>query len=295
MTKKENDLFINDFPMVNSDEELEELSLQYPKYDPYYIASGSIKDRKEYFEKLWKIYRNYADKHFLKEVKTNFHQRSWEMYLSNLFIENGFEISSKDKGPDIKIDLGDRNLWIECVASKKGEKSDKVPDMMYEVVQDVPADKMLLRITNSIDKKFKKYQKYVKDSIIKKGDYYIIAVNAGGFGYIVDTDMPLILKCLISIGFWSYKKLEDGSFSKPFLSRREYIEKQNKKKVKMNYFEDKKYNGISGVIYTPNNVLNLRDKDDCIFISNPLAKNELPKSYLPFIREVKITKDKIIF
>lgn len=76
-------LSLCELPFVNTDEELQEIKNKYPTYDEYYIASACIKERKEIFEKLWKNFSCLADDHFLHEIKTQFHPRTWEMYIGN--------------------------------------------------------------------------------------------------------------------------------------------------------------------------------------------------------------------
>ena len=70
-------LFTDSFPIISTAQgnqaafdELEVLKTQYPNYDAYYVASGSVEDRRKPFEDLYQIYQPFADKHFLKEVKT---------------------------------------------------------------------------------------------------------------------------------------------------------------------------------------------------------------------------------
>ena len=121
-------LFTVELPFVSTNKELEKIKVMYPKYDSYFIASGCVKERKEKFEKLWQNFKPYADNHFLTEIKTNFHQRSWEMYVGNVLLEKKLSIESKNEGPDFIVN---DNIYIECVAPTKGDpaKPDSVPEM----------------------------------------------------------------------------------------------------------------------------------------------------------------------
>ncbi len=93
-------IFTIELPCVENNEELEKVKQRYRKYDPYFIASGCCKERREIFDKLWSNYKSYADSHFLSQIKTNFHQRSWEMYVGNVLLEKGLNIQcvAKNEG-----------------------------------------------------------------------------------------------------------------------------------------------------------------------------------------------------
>ena len=153
-----NTIFTTELPIIESDEDLEKVKNIYPQYDPYFIASGCSQSRKEKFDKLWERYAPYADSHFLSQIRINFHQRSWEMYMGNVLLDKGLEIKSTDEGPDFIIE---NTAYIECVAPTKGDpgKPDSVPEMFVATkpeeirVQDVPVDKMILRITQAIKDK----------------------------------------------------------------------------------------------------------------------------------------------
>jgi len=123
-------LFREEIPLVTTSAELDSVKRQFPNYDPYYVASGCIKERREFFEQLWIWYERYADKHFLAEVKTHFHQRTWEMYIGCVLLMRHYVICSEDQGPDFKIKHRSKTIWIEAVAATCGdeEKEDSVPE-----------------------------------------------------------------------------------------------------------------------------------------------------------------------
>ncbi len=296
------ELFSENFLISKTDEDLDNLQAQYPTYDRYYIASGSISDRKKFFNEMYEKFKPYADSHFLIEAKTNFHQRVWEMYMACVLIKNGLTIVSNNKGPDIKLVIGGKTVWIECVAPKKGEKDNEnsVPDIKYGVVQDLPEKQMLFRLRNSLDEKFKVYEKYLSDGIVKKDDIFIIAINRASLDH-TDPGIPLIFKALFSIGFLSFpiKKLkEEGNskFGKPSWTLRSVVPKGNGSEVSMNFFQNPNHAGISAVIYSKNSVLSCRAKtgEECVLTHNPLATNPLSEQVFPFFEQYRATDDKII-
>lgn len=153
-----NNLFNVELPTATNDEELDKIKSLYLEYDPYFITSGCSRERREKFNKLWNKYKIYADSHFLTQVKINFHQRTWEMYLGNVLLEKGLKIESNNEGPDFIVkDIG----YIECVAPTKGDntKTDSVPEPYIAKkpgdirLNSVPFDKIILRITQVLKDK----------------------------------------------------------------------------------------------------------------------------------------------
>jgi len=277
-------LFTIELPIVNTNEELEKVKAIYSKYDPYFIASGCIMERKEKFEKLWRNFKPYADSHFLAEIKMNFHQRSWEMYLGNVLLEKKFSIESQDEGPDFIIN---GNIYIECIAPTKGDpdKPNSVPQMFVAGIpeeiqaQDVPVDQMILRITQAIkDKALNQYEKWQSKNWFNKEFPFIIAINTGDLEYPQDyLGIPLIIKALFGLEFMKIN-LRNGNVG---FSWRGNIKKQ-KSEVPVDYFANRKFNFVSGVLFSDKIVLNHPDNigDDCIFINNPFAKNPTNQDFI---------------
>lgn len=284
----QNSLFTIELPLVNTNEELEKIKNTYPNYDPYFIASGCIKERKEKFDALWAKYKSYADLHFLGQIKTNFHQRTWEMYLGNVLLSKELKIKSEDEGPDFIVD---ENLYIECVAPTKGDsaKPDSVPEMFVATkpeeirVQDVPVDNMILRITQSIkDKALDQYEKWKNKKWFDAKKPFIIAINTGDLGHVEDPSMPNVLKALFGFQFLQINmKTRESNFS-----HRNAVLKSNNKPVPVNYFVNQDFSFVSGVLFSDKTVLNHPDQigDDCIFVNNPFANNPIDESFVKLFR-----------
>ncbi|MBI3250601.1 MAG: hypothetical protein HYZ61_01975 [Candidatus Andersenbacteria bacterium] len=294
-------LFTDNFPTVRSDKELNVLKAQYSAYDEYYIASGSIPDRKQRFEELYKTYEPYADRHFLRQVKKNFHQRTWEMYLACVFIANGIQISSSNKGPDIKIFKNGQTIWIECIAPAQGTGPDRVPNVQTEGLHSVPEDEMVLRLSAALKEKFIKYQEYLSKGIVAPKDIFIIAVNRGNFDY-PDTDLPLIFKCLFGLGHltlsmdFSPEKGETVGSPYSHYSQRISLVKKQGGSVPMNFFGNTAHAGISAVIYSKEFVLRhpKRLGEDCILVHNPLATNSLSPDTFRFFTQHKVQGEELV-
>ena len=270
-------LFTVSLPFVDTDKELENIIAMYPQYDPYFIVSGCVKERREKFDKLWRRYKPCADRHFLNQIRTSFHQRSWEMYIGNVLLAKELSINSENEGPDFIVN---NNIYIECVACTKGDpkKLDSVPELKERHVQDIPVDQMILRITQAIkDKTLEQYEKKWKNKRWFKQDMpFVVAINTGDFNYPQDYfGIPLVMKALFGLQFLQISQNGNESFS-----WREEIKKGNG--VPVNYFANENFKAVSGVLFSDNTVLGHPDNigDDCIFINNPFAQNIIEPGFI---------------
>jgi len=287
-------IFTDDFPEISTNKELQKIIKKFPEYDPYYIASSCKKERKEMFDSLWQVYQPLADKHFLSDCKKHFHQRTWEMYLGVVLIKNGLDISSSKKGPDFIVDKGkESEIFIEATACERGDTKDAVPKEYFaekpeEIrVQNVPYDKMLIRLINSLDYKYKKYKDFIK----KKEKPYIVAINRAGLGYI--DGIPLILKCLFGLGFQSFQMI-NGKFFNAGWGMKKIVFKECGAPVPISFFEEEEHGIISAVIYSEKSVLNCPKEigSDCILVHNPKAKLPIDLKIFSFLRQYKAKYNK---
>jgi len=285
-----------DLGEVKNNEELANLQKKFPAYDISYIyqaADTSRRKAKEWMEELWRQYEPYADTQFLNDFKKQFTQRSWELYLGATLLNRGFKLGKHiSSGPDFDLRSGEnkRLAWIEAVAAEKGSGSDKVPDIVYGTVQNVPEEAMLLRIANVLDKKFKKYQAKLTSGIVKENEPYVIAVNRSAIEH-VEPGLPLILKSLFGIGHLTLpiKSIRQEN-PESFWSSRPTIGKRSCKDVPMLFFEDEAHSGISAVIYCIDSILNSPRSpeemgENFIIVHNPLAQNSLPYGFFYFGEE----------
>jgi len=241
-------IFTIELPLVNTNEELKQIKKAHSDCDPYFIASGCIKERQEKFNNLWNQFKSLADKHFLSQVKKEFHERTWEMYVGCVLKKYFSDVLSEDNGPDFILNKGEVDeIFIEAVACKKGNSADAVPEMIVAersediIVQDVPHDEMLLRLSSSITYKANKYEDFIKT----QEKPYIIAVNKGALGH-SDPQIPLVLKCLFGLGYENFKKI-DGQLVYNGWTRREFIEKSNGEKISMIFFEKDENDFVSEI------------------------------------------------
>lgn len=175
--------------------------------DPAYINLRDAdhgRDWKAFCESLWSRYSPYADAHFLDEIRIQFHQRFWEMYLAVTFIDRGFTLyRHKRAGPEFGVDIGGRRYWFEAVAPTAGEGPDAVPQLQFgrPEASRVPQEQIILRLTGALAAKSAKWSKDLAAGLVSGEDGFIVAINdrdirKSSFG----GDMPYIAKALYGFG-----------------------------------------------------------------------------------------------
>ncbi len=296
-TYLDNSIFFEELPVTSSNQILDIVKAHYPNLDPYYVASACIADRKHKFDTLWINFKPFADNHFLQQAKISFHQRSWEMYMANVLLGRKLRISSRDEGPDFTVD---ENIYLECIAPTKGEpgKTDSVPPMFVAknpseiMVQDVPVDKMILRITQALkDKALDQYEKWKSKSWFGANKPFIVAINTGDLEYPQDyLGIPLVVKALFGLQYMQISQNGDQGFS-----WRNEIGKGAG--VPVNYFANDSFSFVSGVIFSDETVLNHPEiiGDDCIFVNNPFSDHPVDELFASRFKSwsARLDKDKI--
>lgn len=261
---------------------IKEKAKENKKYENFskYIISRT----KDHIEEMWKIYNKYAPKRFKEKMifsKECFYQRWWEMYLGTKLLEYGLDISTNigDKGPDFKVSINGEVYWIEAVAPELGQENskDKLPEMENGVYS-LPREKFLLRISNAIDNKIKKFDRYLKNGLVKKEDKLIIAIstcNLSQYGSLMDFPTLAIDSLVYNKGVLSINLITNEKKIK----EQNGIIKHNGQKIETDIF--KKINcNISGIIYTNDEPLNIYDKIYLRQNENYILKEEFIKVFL---------------
>lgn len=154
-------------------------------------ANEHSKAGREHCEDLWRDFKDYADHPFLSGFPLNLHQWWFEMYLTVALIRAGYDVQCprpNGGGPDILLTVDKRRIWIEATCASAGEaelpNSVPVPPIPKPdeppVVTERPTNNMILRITNSLDVKQKKFKKWIEKGIVEPTDVTVIAINVHG-------------------------------------------------------------------------------------------------------------------
>jgi hypothetical protein len=99
---------------------------------------------KQFVELLWSRYSDLADPHFREDAMNHFLERFWEMYLAVTLRERGFQLRrAGSEGPEFYFMYNCHKFWVEAVVPGPGEGIDRVPEICYGKVQNVPTDNIL--------------------------------------------------------------------------------------------------------------------------------------------------------
>jgi len=244
-----------------------------------------LQDQRNFIESLWQQYKSYADSNFKDQISRSFKDRFWEMYLGCSLLKLGFEISSKNFGPDIKTQIKSRRTWFEAVTPSPGNGDDAVIDLPSNI--SFPVTELILRFTSVIWDKYKILKDYINKGIVKSDDSYVIAINSSKIDLAAsEGHPPHILKALFSLGhpIWSYdiekRKVTDEAFAyKPI------VLKKSGEKIETLYFENEKYCEISAILYSRATPFFKPIGWDYFLIHNPYALNPIPFGALKIGRE----------
>ena len=145
------------------------------------LVPGNVQEEKARLdcEKLWPIFRDYADPNFKTEFGSRTHERWFEMYLTVSLLLAGHQIICPKPGPDVSLLAGDRRIWVEAVCASPGDRGrrDSVPETVLGRVYREPTEQYVLRIRNALEGKQRKYRKYIKEGIVSGGDVSVVAIN----------------------------------------------------------------------------------------------------------------------
>ncbi len=259
----------------------------------YLLQQEDVDYAIDLLEKLWLHFEPYADKNFQSEMEQDFVARFWEMYLGNMLLQQGYSLTPRHelqkKGPDICISHDNKRIWIEATAAGKGGK---------DIISITPDDEIILRYRSLIESKFQKYQDY-QENIIKNHEAYVIAINTyripfSDEGHLPDYVLPNIVKAVLPFG--EFKIVVNGDTEKIInsgYSHRDIINTQKGSPVETNIFLQKKYEGISGILFSNMSIEAVlkNEGNDFIFVHNPMAKNHIHQGWLEFKKEYKFSQD----
>lgn len=262
----------------------EDIELLKKKIDPFYKDvrdDSDLRDARDFVEEMWQKYAPYAEPDFQKDAAIQFHSKTWEMHLGCIFLDHDLQLLKKTRkeGPDIHLLIRDRSVWVEAIALESGSGDDAIPEIKEGVADDVPVDKIKLRLTGAIKEKFHKYNTYKDKGIISPDDYYVIAVNGGMFpSKRSGGTIPFIVSSVLPFGDLEvvFDK-KSGEIVDSYYLCRDSIKKGSGAKVPTNIFEDSIYSGISGVLYSLANVVDRPENigSEVEYIHNPHADNKL--------------------
>jgi type I restriction enzyme S subunit len=249
-----------------------------------------LKNARSFVENLWTEYKVLADRHFLIDAKEHFLQRFWEMYVAVTFKKKGMEpVKVSNEGPEFYFLHGNKQVWVEAVAPELGTGLDAVPKPLLGEACDVPEERILLRYTNALAEKLKKYEQAVEKHIIAPDDHYIIALNCRGIPHApYGGALPYGIMACLSFGhpMISIDKKTMGMVDSYFDYRNQVVKKSGEP-IETNLFLDSKYKGITGLLHSAVDPVNrpVEMGGDFWFLHNPSALAPFGESPFQFCRQ----------
>ena len=261
-----------------------------PAIDPWYSGLRNATDARssqirEWCEALWVKYRQYADAHFLVEIRRDFHARFWEMYLAVTLLECGHRIyCPRPVGPDVGIEVDGRRIWFEAVAPKPGDGADKVPPLIMNEMQSVPNEQLVLRYLNAIDNKLtEQLPGWRAAGVFAEGDALVIAINPRSLGRdVLDSTPPRILQAAFPMGApYASVDAHGGGVVGEGYTKRPAIRKVSGSEVRTGAFLEPTGIDLSGLLCSrvDASMPPPRMGADFQLVPNPLARVELPPAF----------------
>ncbi|MGA7953899.1 MAG: hypothetical protein WCA07_10310 [Gloeobacterales cyanobacterium] len=245
-------------------------------------------------QNLWEETHSYLDSNLANELRSQFPQRFWEMYLVAVLLDSGKELEKgRSEGPDICIKSADLpKIWVEAVAVSPGNGANAVQESMLEVVRSVPDDPIKLRLLSVFNTKSKQFKKYREKNLICDEEPCVIAINAAQVPSVIldDYDVPRIVKSLLPLGNPTITvNSQTSAIIDSSYAYQDSVSKASGIQIETTHFVNPEYSGISAVIYSHVDVFNL--SHEMLLFHNPLARNPLPLGFLRSGYEYWFDKD----
>lgn len=256
-------------------------------------------DLKRECEALWEKFSSIAEKDFICEFSSKFHERFWEMYLGvkllNLYPDQVNSLKNvKGPKPDFLVGCQEKQVVVEATFASRGEDGnpDQIPDITKRTDKDdnsVPFQQCVLRLINAVQvKAFKNnLPEYGKTKPV------IIAVNMPFPEVWTNAEPPLVAQAFLGANFLYFQEQSDGTWQRK-ISPQRVIEKSNAKKtpVPVNLFFDSKYQHISAVLFASIRLFSSTYKTPSFeLLHNPLATHKLKEGWFPLGSEYQFVKN----
>lgn len=255
-------------------------------------------ESKNFVENLWRQFHPYADSSFLDDARNHFHQRFWEMYLGVTLMKKGFALTKHgDDGPEFSVQIGEKKVWFEAIAPSAGIGPDHVPELVMNECRQVPVERILLRFTNALAEKKRRYTEAVAEGIIDSQDAYILAINSRGIPSApYENTMPYFVRAFLPFGPLAVAiDPKTGGVVDSFYQYRPNIEKSNGAKVSTSTFLDSEATFCSAVIHSAVDCANYPVDlgGDFAVLHNPQASFPVSEESFRWCTQFKMCDDQL--
>ena len=212
---------------------------------------------------------------FVSEDDSKLFQRLWEMVLALHLIEQGFGIQPHESGPDFSFEIDGEKVWIEATVP---EPCDVIKERRKRQGGPVPYEQILLRWTNALASKKRRFLEYRNKGIVQSNDVCLIAIN----GHLLEerrgiSQLPYAVEAVFPIGplAVSINKRTSES-SEPYNSERRSVRKSSGADVPTDSFLKQENRHVSAVVGCSNCWTPLHEYYEMSLVHNPFADNRFP-------------------
>lgn len=257
-------------------------------------------DERVFIEAEWRRHAPFADAHSREDAKNPFNERSWEMYLGVTLPGRGLSLvrPAGSAGPEFHIVSHAARTWIEAVAPGPGDGPDRVPEPEPNVVNAVPVEKILLRFTNALDVKRKKYAEDRRKGIVSATDAYVLAINSRRIPHApFGNTLPYFVQAFLPFGPFAVAidrhshEIVDSHYQ-----FRDSVRKLGGSSASTTAFLDPAFSFCSAVLHSAVDCANRPDElgRDFTLLHNPNASCPVDPSVFSWARQWKFVKDRLV-
>ena len=262
--------------------------------------SAHHQDTRQFIDSLWERYKPLADTHFRTDAKNHFLERFWEMYVAVTLMERGLKLFRVGgEGPEFYFEISQRRVFVEAVAPGAGTGPDQVPGPQYGVViTKTPTEKIMLRFTNALVEKRKKYLKALRKNILSPDDSYLLAINSRGIHHGAGGNtMPYFVQAFLPFGLLAVAlDPKTGSILDSFHQYRDTVPKESGENISTKAFLDPEFQFVSAVLHSRVDCVNCPNElgaDFCI-LHNPSAAHGIDPLAFPWSKQLVLRDNELI-
>lgn len=252
---------------------------------------GLYRNIRQSIEVLWERYQPFCpDNHFEIEIRSQFHQRTWEMYLACVLLDNGHQLRrANPEGPDLCIE-GDPRVWIEAIVVEPGDNADRVktqeerrdtniPQIEGSWIGEPPSEEsLILRCTSAMKEKSEKIAKYKQRGVVGCNDLCLVAISLGKIEdaslFFRDRPESVFLKAFFGAGeeYIAYTPGSGGGIRHGY-HHRPAVTKASGNLVSARQFLSDDASHVSGLLGTCVDIFNAKNaSSEILLVNNPMAK-----------------------
>jgi len=153
--------------------------------DPWFCCirdRSDLREARDHLNRMWIWFQSCGlqDTHFESEFRLNFCHRWWELQVAWFLKTIGCKITHENEGPDFICSKDGVTFYVEAVTCSPGEqtRSDSVkplPNGSFKLEEQQRLE--LLRFTQAIREKTRKYWKFRRKKIVESGIPFVIALS----------------------------------------------------------------------------------------------------------------------